>query len=261
MSEYLDNLFTLNGKTALVTGGAKGIGRMISEALLQSGARVLISSRSAVDCEAAAAEMSSLGDCRAFPRDLSKVENIAALVADVEAVGFGLDILVNNSGATWGAPIDEFPEAGWDKVMDLNVKSPFFLVQKLLPLLSAGASSADPARIINIGSIAGMMGKPGGAAYSYMASKSAILHLTRGLAFDLASRDITANAIAPGLFPSKMSNHLTGDEEARKMSTAEIPLGRIGTPDDIGGVAVLLCSKAGAYMTGSVVTVSGGLDL
>lgn len=260
MTDYLNSLFTLEGKTALVTGGAKGIGRMISEALLQAGARVIISSRSAEDCQSAAEEMSQYGDCRAFPRDLSSVDNITALAADIEALDCGLDILVNNSGATWGAPIDDFPESGWDKVMNLNVKSPFFLVQKLLPLLGAGASKEDPARIINIGSIAGVMNETQ-SAYSYMASKSAIQHLTRGMAVDLAGRHITANAIAPGFFPSKMTKHITESDEVKDMVVSHVPLKRIGEPADIAGIAIMLCSRAGAYMTGSVVPVSGGTEL
>ncbi len=260
MSDYLDTLFNLEGKTALVTGGAKGIGRMISEALLQAGSRVYISSRSAQDCEAAAAEMMEYGDCRAFPHDLSKLENIITLVADIENAGYGLDILVNNSGATWGAPIDEFPESAWDKVMDLNVKTPFYLTQKLIPLLGTAASKDDPARIINIASVAAVDNQTM-TAYSYIASKSAILRLTRGLAVDLAERDITVNAIAPGFFPSKMTKFVVDDKATNDAVLSDIPLGRMGEPSDIGGAAILLGSKAGAYMTGSLVTVSGGVEL
>lgn len=259
MSDYLDTLFSLNGKTALVTGGAKGIGRMVSESLLQAGARVYISSRSAQDCEAAAAEMAALGECRAFPYDLSSVDNITALAADIEQAGHGLDILVNNSGATWGAPLEEFPESGWDKVMDLNVKSPFYIVQKLLPLLKAAASKEDPARVINIASIAALVAGTQ-SAYSYMASKAAITHLSRGLALDLAKDHIAVNAIAPGFFPSKMTRHLS-TEEGLEMLNAITPLGRIGQPDDIGGLTIFLCSAAGAYMTGSVIPIGGGMDL
>ncbi|KAA1192590.1 SDR family oxidoreductase [Pseudohalioglobus sediminis] len=260
MSDYLDSLFSLSGKSALVTGGAKGIGRMISESLLQAGARVYISSRSAEDCEAAVSEMARYGECRAFPYDLSTVDNIAALAADIEQAGNGLDILVNNSGATWGAPLEAFPESGWDKVMDLNVKSPFYLVQKLVPLLQAGAAEAAPARIINIGSVAGLLTESQ-SAYSYMASKAAILHLTKGLARDLAGKHITVNAIAPGFFPSKMTKHLVSDEGVKDMVISHIPLGRLGEPADIGGLAIFLCSTAGAYMTGTVVPVAGGVEL
>jgi len=260
MSDYLDSLFGLKGKTVLVTGGAKGIGRMISESLLQAGARVFISSRSVEGCETAAAEMAQHGECRAFPYDLSSVENIEALAMDLQNAGHGLDILVNNSGATWGAPLNEFPESGWDKVMDLNVKTPFYLVQKFLPLLTAGATQEEPARIINIGSIAGLVAESQ-SAYSYMASKGAILHLTRGLAKDLASRHITVNAIAPGLFPSKMTKHLTSDDEVMGAVVSHVPLARMGQPQDIGGLAIFLSSAASAYMTGSVIPLGGGLEL
>ncbi|TDG11853.1 SDR family oxidoreductase [Seongchinamella unica] len=259
MSTYLESLFSLSGKTALVTGGAKGIGRMMSESLLQAGARVCISSRSVEDCEKAAQEMSALGECRAFPHDLSGLQGIAALVADIEQAGGGLDILVNNSGATWGAPLDDFPESGWDKVMDLNVKSPFFLVQKLLPLLRAAGSGSDPARVVNISSIAALISNSQ-SAYSYMASKAAITHLNRGLAMDLAKDNISVNAIAPGFFPSKMTRHMSS-EEGREMMCSLTPLGRIGEPDDIGGLIIYLCSRAGAFVTGSVIPLGGGMDL
>ncbi|QFU75431.1 SDR family oxidoreductase [Halioglobus maricola] len=259
MSDYLESLFNLGGKTALVTGGGKGIGRMIAEALLQAGARVYISSRSADDCQAAASEMAELGDCRAFPHDLSRIENIEALAADIESAGHGLDILVNNSGATWGAPLEEFPESGWDKVMDLNVKSPFFIVQKLLPLLKASGTQEAPSRVINISSVAGIVAGSQ-SAYSYMASKAAISHLTRGLAADLAKDHITVNAIAPGFFASKMTRHLTSEEGIEFMRSVT-PLGRIGEPKDVGGLALFLCGASGAFMTGSTIPLAGGMDL
>lgn len=259
MSDYLESLFSLAGKTALVTGGAKGIGRMISEGLLQAGARVYIASRSADDCAAAAEEMSALGDCRAFPHDLSGLAGVQALVADVEQAGHGLDILINNSGATWGASLEAFPESGWDKVMDLNVKSPFFLLQNLLPLLKAAASSEDPARVINISSVAGMLAATQ-SAYSYMASKAAISHLSKGLALDLAKDNIAVNAVAPGFFPSKMTRHMSS-EEGMEMLCALTPLGRIGKPSDVSGMVIYLCSPAGAFVTGSVLPLSGGVEL
>ncbi|AQA19407.1 3-oxoacyl-ACP reductase [Halioglobus japonicus] len=259
MSDYLESLFSLNGKTALVTGGGKGIGRMIAESLLQAGARVYISSRSAEDCEAAAAEMAALGDCRAYPYDLSQLNNIEALAGEIEAAGQGLHILVNNSGATWGAPLDEFPEAGWDKVMNLNVKSPFFLIQKLLPLLRAAGTQEDPARVINISSVAATMAGSQ-SAYSYMASKAAISHLTRGLAVDLAKQHIAVNSIAPGFFPSKMTSHMTTDEGLAFMRSLA-PMGRIGEPQDIAGVMLLLCGAAGSFMTGATIPIAGGMDL
>jgi len=259
MSDYLDSLFSLSGKTALVTGGAKGIGRMISEGLLQAGARVYISSRSADDCVVAAEEMSALGECQAFPHDLSGLEGIEALVADIQQAGHGLDILINNSGATWGAPLEEFPESGWDKVMDLNVKSPFFLIQKLLPLLKAAASSDDPARVVNISSVAGMVAATQ-SAYAYMASKAAISHLNKGLALDLAKDNITVNAVAPGFFPSKMTQHMSSDE-GMEMLRSFTPLGRIGEPRDASGMVIYLCSQAGSFVTGIVLPLSGGVEL
>ena len=259
MQAYLNSLFSLQGKTALVTGGAKGIGRMIAEGLLQAGARVYISSRSQEDCDSAAEAMSGMGDCRAFPHDLSVIEGITALASDIQEAGQGLDILVNNSGATWGAALEEFPESGWDKVMNLNVKSPFFLVQKLLPLLKAAGQKDDPARVINISSVAGIV-SGSQSAYSYMASKAAISHLNKGLAVDLARHHISVNAIAPGLFPSKMTRHLTTDE-GLEMAGSLIPLGRIGKPSDVAGLTIFLCSAAGAYLTGSVIPLAGGMDL
>lgn len=261
MSGFLQNTFGLSGKTALVTGGARGLGRMIAESLLQAGARVCISSRSAKACEEAAQEMSEFGECFTFPHDLSRVEGICALASDLEAAGYGLDILVNNSGAAMSAPVDEFPEVGWDKVMNLNVKSPFFLVQKLLPLLEASASEQNPARIINIGSVAGLTVGDTQQAYAYMTSKAAILHLTKGLAKDLASRHITVNGIAPGFFPSKMTTHLTDDDSVLARTLAKVPLGRLGAPQEIGGLIIYLGSAAGAYMTGSLIPITGGSDL
>ena len=202
MTDYLQSLFSLEGKTALITGGSKGIGLMMAESMIKAGARIYISSRSAESCEATAKALSAYGECVAMPYDLSSVENIEALAGEITAAGHGLDILVNNSGRTWGAPLESYPEGGWDKVMSLNVKSPFFLVQKLLPLLSAAGTADDPARIINIGSIAGIDSVTL-SSYAYMASKAAINHLTRGLARDLVGRHINVNAIAPGLFPEQ----------------------------------------------------------
>lgn len=257
MNDFFRDNFSLQGKTALVTGGAKGIGAMITQAFLQAGARVIVSSRSAEDCSKAAEEFSDLGECIALPQDLSTVENITALAADIEQLGHGLDILVNNSGRTWGAPLEEFPESGWDSVMDLNVKSPFFLVQKCLPLLTKSASADNRARIINIGSIAGLSNETL-MAYSYGPSKAAILHMTGALARDLASRNINVNAIAPGLFDTRMVSHIKRDEALQKEVMKTIPMGRAGQAEDIGGLAVFLCSRASAFMTGSIIPVDGG---
>ncbi|MFK7982719.1 MAG: SDR family oxidoreductase [Saprospiraceae bacterium] len=249
----LENLFSLEGKVALVTGGAKGIGAMITRGLVESGVKVYISSRSAEACSAFAVEMSQYGTCIALPTNLLDVENIEALATALGERENQLDILVNNSGATWGAPIESFPEAGWDKVMDLNVKSVFFLTKSLLPLLKAGGNQADPSRIINISSIAGIT-HGGLSAVSYNASKAACNHLTKVLAHELAKDHILVNAIAPGFFPSKMTSHF--DHEALG---ARNPVGRIGQPTDIAGLVIYLTSKAGSFMTGNIIPLDGGL--
>lgn len=249
----LENLFNLEGKVALVTGGAKGIGAMITRGLVEAGVKVYISSRSAEACGAFAVEMSQYGTCVALPTNLLDIENIEALAMALGEQETQLDILVNNSGATWGAPIDSFPEKGWDKVMDLNVKSVFFLTKSLLPLLKAGGTAADPSRVINISSIAGIT-HGGLSAVSYNASKAACNHLTKVLAHELAKDHILVNAIAPGFFPSKMTSHF--DLEALG---AKNPVGRIGQPSDIAGLVIYLTSKAGSFMTGNIIPLDGGL--
>ena len=258
MSNYLSELFSLTGKTALVTGGSKGIGLMISTALVKAGAKVYISSRSQESCDEVASQLSEHGICVSLPFDLSVVENIQNLADRIGEHESKLDILINNSGRSWGAPLEEFPEKGWDNVMTLNVKSPFYLVQKLLPLLSAAGTVDDPARIINIGSIAGISSFTQ-SAYSYMASKAAINHLTKGLAIDLVKRNITANAIAPGFFPSRMTRHITDDDKMMDFAMAKVPMGRMGKADEIGSLAIYLCSKPSAYITGAVMTIDGGV--
>ncbi len=250
------DLFSLSGKTALVTGGSRGIGAMITRGLLDAGATVIISSRKAGELMAAQAELAQYGDVRAIPADVSTVEGCKTLAAQVVEQFPVLNILVNNAGATWGMPLDEFTEAAWDKVMDTNVKSLFFLTQTLLPNLRAGATADDPARIINIGSIDGLHVNPMDT-YSYAASKAGVHHLTRALARKLGPQHITVNAVAPGPFESKMmaaTLQAFGDSIARSA-----PLGRIGRPDDMAGVAVYLASRAGAYVTGSVIAVDGGI--
>lgn len=244
------------GKTALVTGGSRGIGEMIAEGLVANGVRTYISSRKAEACEATARRLSSFGECICLPADLSTIDGIRGLADALRARESALDILVNNAGATWGSPIDEFPEAGWDKVMDINVKGPFFLTQALLPLLESAATREDPARIINVGSVDGLNVNrlP---TFSYGPSKAAIHHLTRTLAAHLASRHITANAIAPGPFPSKMMAH-TLDQFGEQIRQA-VPLKRIGEPADMAGAAIFLSSKASSYITGVILPVDGGV--
>jgi NAD(P)-dependent dehydrogenase (short-subunit alcohol dehydrogenase family) len=257
------DLFSVEGKTALVTGGSRGIGLMIARDLVEAGAHVYISSRKAEVCQAAALELSSVGTCVALPADLSRREDCVRLAEELSACETHLDILVNNAGATWGAPLEEFPEAGWDKILDLNLKGVFYLTQSLLPLIRPAASPESPARVINIGSIDGVRA-PGGRSfdyetYSYSASKAAIHHLTRVLAKRLGPENVTVNAIAPGPFETHMmatvlSAH--GEEVARTSL-----LGRLGQPADIAGAVRYLASRAGSYVTGIVLCVDGGMVL
>lgn len=249
------DLFSLAGKTALITGGSRGIGLMIASGYVDAGVKVYISSRKADVCEEVAAELSKRGECIALPADLSTEAEAQRLAAEVAEREDTLDILVNNAGATWGAPIDEFDEAAWERVLALNVKGVFHLTRALLPLLRAAGSAESPARVINIGSIDGIH-VPFLETYSYSASKAAVHQLTRHLAKRLAP-DITVNAIAPGPFESKMmaaTLESFGDEIA-----AGAPLKRIGRPDDMAGAAIFLASRAGAYCTGVILPVDGGI--
>ena len=250
------SLFDISGKTALVTGGSRGIGLMIARGYVEAGAKVYISSRKAEVCDEVAAELSKVGTCISVPADLSRTEECTRLAAEIAGMEEKLHILVNNAGATWGAPLDEFPVDGWDKVMNLNVRAPFLLTQALLPQIEAAATEDDPARIINIGSIDGIQ-VPILETYSYSSSKAAIHQLTRHLARSLGRKHITVNAIAPGPFESKMMAETLrnfGDTIARSS-----PLGRIGRPDDMAGVAIYLASRAGSYVTGAVIPVDGGI--
>ncbi|WP_174297066.1 SDR family oxidoreductase [Sphingomonas bacterium] len=246
-------LFRLDGRVALVTGGSRGIGRMIAAGFVAQGARVYVSSRKAAACEETAAALGP--DCIALPQDVSTVAGCRALAARFTAAEGGLDILVNNAGAAWGAPFEEFPEAGWDKVMDLNVKSPFFLTQALYPALKAAGSPARPAKVINIASIDGQRLNPW-ETYSYHASKSALIHLTRRMAARLVRDGINVTSIAPGAFASEMNKAARdhGDAVARS-----IPAGRIGLAEDMAGAAIYLASRAGDYVVGETITVDGGL--
>jgi NAD(P)-dependent dehydrogenase (short-subunit alcohol dehydrogenase family) len=251
------DLFDLTGKTAVVTGGTRGIGLMIARGLLQAGARqVYVSSRKAQGCAEAERELSQYGQVKAIQADLSTEAECQRLAREVGERESALHILVNNAGATWGAPLEEFPASAWDKVLDLNLKSPFFLTRAFLPLLEAGGTHDDPARVISIGSIDGLhvSSLP---TYSYAASKAGLHHLTRVLARELGPRHITVNAVAPGPFESKMmaaTLRSFGDAIAESA-----PLRRIGRPDDMAGVAVYLSSRAGAYVTGAVIPVDGGI--
>ena len=250
------DLFSLHGKTALVTGGSRGIGAMIARGLLDTGASVIISSRKQHELDDARIGLSAFGDVHAIRADVSEVAGVEKLAEEVAAHFPTLNILVNNAGATWGMPLDDFSEHAWDKVMDTNVKGVFFLTQRLLPNLRAGATADDPARVINIGSIDGLHVNPMDT-YSYAASKAGVHHLTRALAKKLGPQHITVNAVAPGPFESKMmaaTLQAFGDSIAKSS-----PLGRIGRPDDMAGVTVFLASRAGSYITGSVIAVDGGI--
>ncbi|HEV3053336.1 MAG TPA: SDR family oxidoreductase [Solirubrobacteraceae bacterium] len=252
------DLFDISGKTALVTGGSRGIGAMIARGLLEAGARVVISSRKEADLNEMAAQLASLGDVTAIPADLSNPDSAEALAAAVSERFPVLNILVNNAGATWGAPLEEFPQSGWDRVIGTNVEGVFHLTTRLLPALRAAASAEDPARVINIGSIDGL--RPSGMDnYSYTASKAAVHMLTRHLAKKLAAEQITVNAIAPGPFESKMMAFVLDSPGGRSAVEQSVPLGRIGRPDDAAGLVQFLASRAGSYLTGTVIPLDGGI--
>jgi NAD(P)-dependent dehydrogenase (short-subunit alcohol dehydrogenase family) len=250
------DLFSIKGKVALVTGGSRGIGLMIARGFVEGGAKVYITSRKKEVCDRVAEELSEIGQCISIPTDLSTTGGREHLVRTLLSREEALNVLVNNAGAAWGAPLAEYPEDGWDKVMDTNVKSIFFLTRDLTPLLEKSARSDDPARVINIGSIDGLK-VPRVENYAYAPSKAAVHHLTRVLAIKLGPRGITVNAIAPGPFESKMTKWLL--ETFQKEIEAECPLGRIGSPPDMAGVAIYLASRAGAYVTGVVIPVDGGI--
>ena len=254
----MSDLFDVSGKTALVTGGSRGIGLLIARGLVQAGARVIVSSRKSEDVTATAQTLAELGECTAIPGDVSSPEGAAALAGEVRSHFDALDILVNNAGAVWGAPLEDFPPSGWDKVAHTNVEGVFHLTVALLPALRAAADAEDPARVINIGSIDGLR-TPSVENYSYSASKAAVHMLTRHLAKRLAAEHITVNAIAPGPFESKMMAFALGNPETRAAIESEVPLGRIGRDDDVAGLTLFLASRAGAYLTGAVIPLDGGI--
>lgn len=252
----MKKLFDVSGKVVFITGGSRGIGQMIARAYVENGARVYISSRKTAACDEAAAELSQMGFCISLPEDSSTLSGIERIGARFREHEDKLDILFNNAGATWGAPIDSYPESGWDKVVDLNMKSPFFLAQNFLPLLRNAASRETPARIVNIASVNGI-NPPTFPTYAYSASKAGCIMLTRHLAKHLASEHILVNAIAPGLFETAMMQ-ATLEREGEQI-LADIPLGRGGKAQEIAGVALFLGSQASAYTTGAVIPCDGGI--
>ncbi|HEX6968635.1 MAG TPA: SDR family oxidoreductase [Micromonosporaceae bacterium] len=254
----MPGLFSVAGKSVLVTGGSRGIGLMIARGFVEAGAEVFISSRKADVCHAVAEELSRIGSCTAIPADLSAAAGVDRLAAAVLARTSALHVLVNNAGATWGAPLESYPESAFDKLWAVNVKAVFRLTTALLPGLRAAATPDDPARVINIGSVDGIR-VPLMEVYAYSATKAAVHMLTRTLAHQLAREHITVNAIAPGPFESKMMAFALDDPQTRAAIEQQVPLGRIGRPDDMAGTAVYLASRAGAYLTGAVLPVDGGI--
>lgn len=252
------DLFSVRGKSVLITGGGGGIGRMLTQTYLRAGAKVTITGRKQEALEAVRREYESLGELHSITGDLSTGEGAQAVARAYAAGGLPLHVLINNAGRAWGAPLETFPASAWADVFAVNVQAPFTLAQGLLPVLKASATAADPARVINIGSIYGLITKVLNS-YSYSASKAAVHQLTRVMAAELAPHRITVNAIAPGLFPSNMTEFVFADDGRRQQFVGNIPLGRPGAPEDIGGLCVFLSSRAGAYVTGAIIPLDGGV--
>tara|TARA_B100001996_G_scaffold380028_1_gene366751 strand:+ start:1556 stop:2338 length:783 start_codon:yes stop_codon:yes gene_type:complete len=251
----MNKLFDIAGKVALVTGGSRGIGEMIAEGFVKNGAKTFITSRKADQCDETAKRLSNFGECISIPADLTDSNDIKKVKSKVESETNTLNILVNNAGAVWAADFDNFPENGWDKVMDTNVKAMFFLTQQFIKLLEKNGTNEDPSRIINIGSIDGL-GIPRAETYSYPASKAAVHHLTKVMANRLAERNINVNAIAPGPFESQMMKSTLKSFSEEIINS--VPRKRIGRPEDMAGASIFLSSKASAYITGIVMPVDGG---
>ena len=251
----IQDLFSLKGRVAVVTGGSRGIGKMIAQGYLESGAKVYISARKAGQCDATARELAQYGECISLPYDLATVDGCKAFSNDFASREQQLDILVNNAGAAWGEPFEQFPESGWDKVMDLNVKSPFFLTQALHQALKRAASAERPAKVINIASIDGIKLNPL-ETYSYHASKAALIYLTRRMAARLVKDHILVTAIAPGPFASEMNR--AARDHADKVAE-RTPVGRIGRDEDMAAAAIYLASRAGDFVVGDTIAVDGGI--
>ncbi len=255
----INDLFSLSGKVAIVTGGSRGIGQMIATGLVANGVRTYITARKADACDATAAELSEIGHCVSIPADLSTEEGLDSFLTAFQSYEDRVDILVNNAGAAWGAPLGEFPDHGFSKVLDINLKAPFMLTQALLPHLKVGATAEDPSRVIMIGSIDGLR-VPVGDNFSYSASKAGIHMLARHLGRFVVGDHITVNSVAPGPFQSKMMAYRLADPDNRRLVAAANPRGRIGTPEDVAGTVIFLASRAGAYITGAVIPVDGGIS-
>ena len=252
-----DELFSAKERTALVTGGATGIGRICAEALLSAGARVLIVSRKAEACEAVAKELSALGPCEGFGGTVASEEGVKALAAETRRRTDKLDILINNAGATWGAPFETFEWKAWERVLSVNVAGLFTLTRDLMPLLFQSGTEERPANVINIGSVMGTVTQAD-RSYSYSASKAAVHHLTRILAADFAGRYVTVNAIAPGPFKTKMTAFSLDKDEGLAAAMESVPMKRVGRPQDIAGTVLYLTGLGGAYTTGAIIPVDGG---
>jgi NAD(P)-dependent dehydrogenase (short-subunit alcohol dehydrogenase family) len=252
----ISKLFDISGKTALVTGGSRGIGLMIARGFVEAGVKTYISSRKAEACGRAAKELSKIGTCIPLAHDLGSTEEVHELAGEIKARETKLDFLINNAGAAWAEPLESYSESGWDKVIDLNLKSVFTLTQALLPLLKAAATAEDPARVVNVGSIDGFL-SPTLESYAYSASKAGVHHLTHHMAKHLARDNINVNAIAPGPFDTKMLAPVLATQ--RKAIEASVPRQRIGADDDMIGAAIFYCSRASSFVTGTVLPVDGGI--
>jgi NAD(P)-dependent dehydrogenase (short-subunit alcohol dehydrogenase family) len=253
----IDNLFSVKGKVALVTGGTRGLGLMIARGYVEAGARVYITSRDSQACHQAELELAQYGECTAIPGDMSNKDHMLRLCEEIKSKEEKLHILVNNAGAGWGASYEDYPSKAWDKLFSLNVRTVFELTREVTPLLENAATEHDPARVINIGSLGGIQNLQT-QAYAYDASKAAVHRLSCQLAVDLAPRGITVNAVAPGAFPTKMTDFEINGEHAMDMMAKITPAKRVGTPEDIAGLCIYLASRAGAFMTGAVLPLDGG---